>query len=37
MVYFEDWPGQESDIKSEISIWKSKWQKENNIKPDTAM
>jgi hypothetical protein len=37
MVYFEDWPGQEIDIKSEISIWKAKWQKEKNIKPDTVM
>jgi hypothetical protein len=37
MVYFEDWSGQEIDIKSEISIWKAKWQKEKNIKPDTVM
>jgi hypothetical protein len=27
IVYFEDWPSQEIDIKSKISIWKAKWQR----------
>lgn len=31
MAYFEDWPGQKTDIKSEILIWKAKWQKEKKI------
>lgn len=37
MMYSEDWSGQETELESDILIWKNKWSKIETIKPDTAI